>query len=138
MGVVVTPALLLGLKLNQFKFNYMARKKVPISKERVLNVCKRINAGVLPSDAVHQEGLSHTYFVAMRDAGIVFKSVDGKTWQARMRIHDERYQKFLEKRKEHDAILKVNRVPRKRKVVLEPITTQKVGFFKRLWIKLFS
>jgi DNA primase len=116
----------------------MARKKVPISKERVLNVCKRINAGVLPSDAVHQEGLSHTYFVAMRDAGIVFKSVDGKTWQARMRIHDERYQKFLEKRKEHDAILKVNRVPRKRKVVLEPITTQKVGFFKRLWIKLFS
>jgi hypothetical protein len=116
----------------------MARKKVPISKERVLNVCKRINAGVLPSDAVHQEGLSHTYFIAMRDAGIVFKSVDGKTWQARMRIHDERYQKFLEKRKEHDAILKVNRVPRKTKVVLEPITTQKVGFFKRLWIKLFS
>jgi hypothetical protein len=134
----MTPALLLGFKLNQFKFNYMARTKVPISKERVLNVCKRINAGVLPSDAVHKEGLSHTYFIAMREAGIIFKSVDGKTWQARMRIHDERYQTFLQKRKEHDDTLKVNRVPRKRKVVLEPITTPKVGFFKRLWTKLFS
>jgi hypothetical protein len=130
--------LLIGLMLNQLKFNYMQRKKVPISKERVLNVCKRINAGVLPSDAVHQEGLSHTYFVAMRDAGIIFKSLDGKTWQARMRIHDERYQNFLQKRREHDSALKAKRVPRATKVTLEPVTTTRVSFFKRLWLRLFS
>mgnify|MGYP006271137871 CR=1 FL=1 len=116
----------------------MTKEKRPISKERVLNVCKRINAGIPPSHAVHQEGLSHTYFVAMRDSGIVFKSLDGVTWQARMRIHDERYQKFLEKRKEHDAMLKVNRVPRKTKVTLEPSASTRVGFFKRLWMKFFS
>jgi hypothetical protein len=133
----MTPALLLGLKLNQFKFNYMKRKRVPMSKERVLNICKRINAGVSPAVAVNREGLANDYLIAMREAGIVFRSIDGKTWQARMRIHDERYQKFLEKRRAYTESLTKKRVS-KPKVVIEPITTQKTGFFKRLWMKLFS
>jgi hypothetical protein len=116
----------------------MKKERKPISKERVLSICKSINAGVPPSIAVNNEGLSHTYFIAMKDAGIVFKSLDGVTWQARMRIHDERYQKFLERRKEYASELRVNRVPRKVKVKFEPQTTTSVGFFKRLWMKFFS
>ena len=116
----------------------MKKEKKPITKERVLNICKRINAGVAPSYAVMHEGLPHSYFIAMRDSGIAFKSVDGITWQARVRIHDERYQKFLKKRKEYDALLKSKRVSRKNNVKLEVSNTPRVGFFKRLWMKFFN
>jgi hypothetical protein len=124
--------------LNQFKFNYMKRKRVPMSKERVLNICKRINSGISPALAVNKEGLANDYLIAMREAGIVFKSIDGKTWQARMRIHEERYQMFLEKRRAYTEGLAQKRVSRKVKVKIEPISAEKVGFFKRLWMKLFS
>lgn len=117
----------------------MKKTKRPISKERVLSICKRINSGVSPSVAVNQEGLANDYLTALCNSGIVFKSIDGKTWQARMRIHDERYQKFLHERKTYTAYLASKRVPTRKKIIVETSKeTTRVGFFRRLWMKFFS
>lgn len=70
------------------------KKKEPVTKARVLKICNHINNGEKPGAAARKEGLGGQYLCALKEAGIVYTDADGN-WKAKTRIHDERYENFL-------------------------------------------
>lgn len=133
-------------------------QKVPITKERISNICKRINQGKAPSTAVREEGLGGLYLSALKDSGIVFIDPITRKWQAMVRIHDDRYAKFVTIRKQRNSVknrryqnklrsfveiestdtpIKQKRTAQKRRVTKNR-TTQKVGVFRRIWNSIFG
>lgn len=109
-----------------------------VTKERVTNICKRVNQGMRPSYAVKEEGLGGTYLTMLKESGIIYKDPLTGRWQAMMRIHDERFQKFSELRKTyHEGTSARRRLKVKEKrEVQRPV--QKVGMFRRIWNSIFG
>jgi hypothetical protein len=107
-----------------------------VTKERVASICKRVNQGVRPSYAVREEGLGGSYLTMLKESGIIFKDPITGKWQAMLRIHDERFEKFSALRTSYH--LKAN--SRSRAVTKrEPVrVTPKVGMFRRIWNSIFG
>lgn len=107
-----------------------------VTKERVASICKRVNQGVRPSYAVREEGLGGSYLTMLKESGIIFKDPITGKWQAMLRIHDERFEKFSALRKGyHSKANSRSRAVTKR----EPErTTPKVGMFRRIWNSIFG
>ena len=107
-----------------------------VTKERVANICKRVNQGMRPSYAVREEGLGGTYLTMLKESGIIFKDPITGTWQAMLRIHDERFEKFSALRKNYHSNANTrNGTGTKRK---PERTTPKVGMFRRIWNSIFG
>lgn len=104
-----------------------------VTKERVANICKRVNQGMSPSIAARAEGLGGTYLTPLKEAGILFKDPITGNWQGMLRIHDERFDKFVSLRKTY---YKQHSNPKKKR---EPVRiTPKVGMFRRIWNSIFG
>lgn len=104
-----------------------------VTKERVTNICKRINEGMKPGYATHAEGLGGGYLVALKNSGIVFKDDQGN-WKAMSKIHNSRYESFIKFRQEYDqGVVKIRYTEKHPDAVVV-----KVGFFKRIWKSIFG
>ena len=64
-----------------------------LTKERVQNVCKYVNEGMLPSAAARKEGIALPR--QLIDSGIIYKDPITGRWQGRIRLHDSRYEEFM-------------------------------------------
>lgn len=99
-----------------------------VTKERVTNICKHVNAGMKPSYAARAEGLGGGYLIALKNSGILYKDSDGN-WKGMVKIHSSRYESFIKYRRKYDqAIVKSNYTNKDPKVI-----TEKAGWFKRIW-----
>jgi hypothetical protein len=107
-----------------------------LTKERVLNVCKYVNAGMLPSIAAKKEGIALAK--QLIESGIIYKDPITGKWQAIMRIHDARYEKFIQLykiwRKECRDSVKLLR----KETAEIAHTHTKVGMFRRIWNSIFG
>jgi len=107
-----------------------------VTKERVANICRRVNQGMRPSYAVREEGLGGTYLTTLKESGIIFKDPITGKWQAMLRIHDERFEKFSAMRKSRQSESKT-RLGTGNKRKAERVTP-KVGVFRRIWNSIFG
>ncbi len=104
-----------------------------VTKERLANICKRVNEGMKPSYATRAEGLGGEYLIALKQSGILHKDDQGN-WKGMVKIHASRYALFLEHRENY-----TRRYSSKRHLneqVKEVVVKQ--GFFRRIWNKMFS
>lgn len=105
-----------------------------VTKERVANICKRINEGMKPSYAAKAEGLGGGYLIALKNSGIVYKDDQGN-WKGMVKIHSSRYESFLHHRTKYDQGVVRSRYTEKHP---EVIAVEKQGFFKRIWKSIFG
>jgi len=91
------------------------KKKERVTKARVLKICNSINNGDKPGIAAAKEGLGGQYLNALKESGIVYTDADGN-WKAKSRIHDERYENFLNLRTTYNRSVDVKN-PRVTQVV---------------------
>lgn len=118
--------------------------KVPVTKERITAVCKRVNNGEYPTQAVRAEGLGGAYLSSLKKSGILYKDPLTGRWQGIMRIHDERYEKFISIRKGYSHTANKNyrsKISVTTKVIRAKKTkrpTEKIGMFRRIWNSIFG
>jgi len=115
-----------------------------VTKERISRVCKHVNQGMLPGNAARAENLGGIYLLNMKQAGIIFRDPLTKRWQGMLRIHDERYEKFMTMCKSYTEQNNARgRARRKaqgiKQVKRKPVRdTPKVGMFRRIWNSIFG
>jgi len=129
-GVLDSPAVQLGYSICiNLKTNIMAK----VTKERLANICKRVNEGMKPSYATRAEGLGGEYLIALKKSGILHKDDEGN-WKGMVKIHSSRFALFLEHRGNYTK--RVSSINPVKKQVKEVVV--KVGFFKRIWKSIFG
>jgi hypothetical protein len=107
-----------------------------LTKERILNVCKDVNKGMLPNAAAKKEGLPLSK--QLIESGIIYKDPITGKWQAIMRIHDARYDKFIGLYKEwRKGCRDASKASRKETIEIAHTHT-KVGMFRRIWNSIFG
>lgn len=115
-----------------------------LTKERILKVCKNVNSGMNPTNAARLEGISLAKHLI--EAGIIYKdSITGR-WQGRIRIHDERYNKFIEIYYNYQKEIYKNRISTPEKLANEKAKraarkarkNPKMGVFRRIWNSIFG
>jgi hypothetical protein len=99
-----------------------------VTKERLANICKRVNEGMKPSYATRAEGLDGEYLIALKDSGILYKDEEGN-WKGKVKIHSSRYETFIVYRQKYSQGIDRSRYTEKHP---EEIVV-KVGFFERIW-----
>jgi hypothetical protein len=104
-----------------------------VTKERVTNICKRVNDDMKPSYATRAEGLGGEYLIALKKSGILHKDDQGN-WKGMVKIHSSRFDSFLEHRGNYTK--RVSSISPVKKQVKEVVV--KVGFFKRIWKSIFG
>jgi hypothetical protein len=104
-----------------------------VTKERVANICKRINEGMKPGYATHAEGLGGGYLVALKNSGIVYKDDQGN-WKAMVKIHSSRYESFIKFRQEYDQGVVRTRYTEKH----PDVVVKQEGMFRRIWRSIFG
>ena len=104
-----------------------------VTKERLVNISKRVNQGMKPSYATRAEGLGGEYLIALKKSGILHKDAQGK-WKGIIKIHPSRYALFLEHRGNYTKRVSSLRSPKKE--VKEVVVKQ--GFFRRFWNSIFG
>jgi hypothetical protein len=105
-----------------------------VTKERVANICKRINEGMRPSYAAKAEGLGGGYLIALKNSGIVYKDDQGN-WKAMVKIHSSRYESFLHHRIKYDQGVVRSRYTTKQP---EVVVVKQEGMFRRIWRSIFG
>ena len=117
--------------------------KGKVTKERIAAVCKRVNNGEKPSAAINAERLGGTYLTSLKEAGIIYRDPLTRRWQGIMRIHDDRFERFIEIRKKntklHSRTSKLDVTIKKvRKPRVSKKQAPKVGMFRRIWNSIFG
>jgi hypothetical protein len=104
-----------------------------VTKERLANICKRVNEGMKPSYATRAEGLGGEYLIALKDSGIIYKDDQGN-WKGMVKIHSSRYESFISHRQKYSQGIDRGRYTTKHpnEIVV------KVGFFERIWKSIFG
>jgi hypothetical protein len=122
------------------------KKKERVTKARVLKICNHINNGDRPGIAAAKEGLGGQYLNALKESGIVYTDADGN-WKAKSRIHDERYENFLNLRTTYNRSVEVKnprvtqavKPKRTRTVrVKKEVVVVKLTFWQRIKKQLFG
>jgi len=122
------------------------KKKERVTKARVLKICNHINNGDRPGIAAAKEGLGGQYLNALKESGIVYTDADGN-WKAKSRIHDERYENFLNLRTTYNRSVEVKnpRVtqavkPKRTRTVRakKEVIVVKLTFWQRIKKQLFG
>jgi hypothetical protein len=110
-----------------------------VTKERVANICRRVNGGMKPGYATHAEGLGGGYLVALKDSGIIYKDDQGN-WKGMVKIHTSRFDEFVKMRQRYDKQLKesVVSVSYKSNTPKDTVVTQKLGLFRRIWNSILN
>ena len=110
-----------------------------VTKERVANICKRINEGMKPGYATHAEGLGGGYLIALKDSGIIYKDDQGN-WKGMVKIHTTRFDEFTKMRQHYDKQREngVISVSYKSKTPKDTIVQKKVGLFRRIWNSILN
>jgi hypothetical protein len=116
----------------QLKTNIMAK----VTKERIANVCKRVNEGMRPSYAAKAEGLGGGYLIALRESGIIYKDNEGN-WKGMVKIHSSRFETFIVYRQNYDKAIISDRYTSKHPI--ESVKQEvKVGLFRKIWRSMFG
>jgi len=105
-----------------------------VTKERIANICKRVNGGMKPGYATHAEGLGGGYLVALKDSGIIYKDSQGN-WKGMVKIHATRFDEFVKLRQRYDKQVKdgVISVKYTNKLPNDTPVVEKVSLFRRIW-----
>jgi hypothetical protein len=105
-----------------------------VTKERVANICKRINDGMKPSYAAQAEGLGGPYLIALKNSGIVYRDDQGN-WKAMIKIHTTRFDEFVKIRQHYDKQIKdgIISVSCKKKPSIDTLEVKQLGLFRRIW-----
>ena len=107
-----------------------------VTKERVANICKRINEGMKPSYAAKAEGLGGGYLIALRESGIIYKDDQGN-WKGMVKIHSSRYETFVAYRRNYDKAIVSERYTTKHPK--ESIKQEEsIGLFRKIWRSIFG
>lgn len=107
-----------------------------VTKERVANICKRVNEGMKPSYAAKAEGLGGGYLIALKQSGIIYKDVDGN-WKGMVKIHSSRYETFVSYRKIYDKGIISERYTTKHPKESDKQEV-KIGLFRKIWRSIFG
>lgn len=110
-----------------------------VTKERVANICKRVNEGMKPGYATHAEGLGGGYLVALKNSGIIYKDDEGN-WKGMIKIHASRFDEFVKMRQRYDKQVKdgVVSVGYKTKTPKDTPVVQKLSLFRRIWNSILN
>lgn len=105
-----------------------------VTKERVANICKRVNEGMKPSYAAQAEGLGGGYLIALKNSGIIYKDDQGN-WKGMVKIHTTRFDEFTKLRQHYDKQVKdgIVSVGYKTKTPKNTPITKKVSLFRKIW-----
>lgn len=107
-----------------------------VTKERIANICKRVNEGMKPSYAAKAEGLGGGYLIALRESGIIYKDEDGN-WKGMVKIHSSRYESFIVHRRAYDKAIVSERYTTKHPNE-SPKQEEKIGLFRKIWRSMFG
>lgn len=110
-----------------------------VTKERVANICKRVNEGMKPGYAAHAEGLGGGYLIALKNSGIIYKDDQGN-WKGMIKIHASRFDEFVKMRQRYDKQVKegVVSVGYKTKTPKDTLVVQKLSLFRRIWNSILN
>jgi hypothetical protein len=111
--------------------NLKTNRMAKVTKERLANICKRVNEGMKPSYAARAEGLGGEYLIALKESGILYKDEEGN-WKGKVKIHSSRYDTFILYRQKYSQAIDRGRYTTKH----PEETVVKVGFFKRIWNRI--